>query len=35
LNDERYVRGADELSGMGLFVRREANGAHLFNVTPA
>ena len=35
LNDERYVRSADELSGMGLFVRREANSAHLFNVTPA
>jgi len=35
LNDERYLRGAEELSGMGLFVRREANGAHLFNVTQA
>jgi len=35
LNDERYVRSVEELSGMGLFVRREANGAHLFNVTPA
>lgn len=34
LNDERYVRTVDELSGTGLFVRREANGAHLFSVTP-
>ncbi len=35
LNDERYVRGAEELRGMGLFVRRDGSDAHLFNVTPA
>jgi Alpha amylase, catalytic domain len=35
LNDERYVRSAEELGGAGLFVRREGNQAHLFNVTPA
>ncbi len=35
LNDVRYLRAADELRGAGLFVRREALGAHLFDVTPA
>jgi glycosidase len=35
LNDARYVRTADELRGLGLFVRREAFDAHIFNVSPA
>ncbi len=34
LNDVRYVRGADELRGAGLFVRRDRFGAHLFDVSP-
>jgi hypothetical protein len=34
LNDVRYVRSAEELGGMGLFVRREGFEAHLFSVTP-
>jgi Alpha amylase, catalytic domain len=35
LNDARYVRSAEELGGVGLFVLREGYDAHLFNVTPA
>ena len=35
LDEERYLRNGDELHGMGLFVRREAGRAHLFDVTPA
>jgi hypothetical protein len=34
LNDARYVRSAEELSGVGLFVLRPGYDAHLFNVTP-
>jgi glycosidase len=34
LNDVRYLRSADELRTPGLFVRREAFDAHLFDVTP-
>ncbi|HXQ24985.1 MAG TPA: alpha-amylase family glycosyl hydrolase [Candidatus Acidoferrales bacterium] len=34
LNDVRYVRSADELHSPGLFVRREAFEAHLFDVSP-
>jgi hypothetical protein len=34
LNDVRYVRKADELRNLGLFVRRDGFGAHLFDVTP-
>lgn len=34
LNDVRYMRGADELRNLGLFVRRERFGAHLFDVSP-
>ncbi len=34
LNDQRYVRSAEELGRVGLFVRREGNDAHLFHVTP-
>jgi hypothetical protein len=30
----RYVRTAEELSRMGLFVRRERFDAHWFSVTP-
>jgi hypothetical protein len=33
LHDERYVRSAQELSGIGLFVLREGSDAHLFTVT--
>ena len=35
LSGERYARSAEELSGIGLFVRREANDAHVFTVTAA
>jgi Alpha amylase, catalytic domain len=35
LNDVRYLRSADELRGPGLFIRREAFEAHLFDITPA
>ena len=35
LNDVRYLRTAEELCSPGLFVRREAFDAHLFNVSPA
>jgi Alpha amylase, catalytic domain len=35
LDDEHYLRDGKELSAEGLFVRREAGGAHLFDVTPA
>jgi hypothetical protein len=34
LYDVRYVRTAEELSRMGLFVRRERFDAHWFSVTP-
>jgi hypothetical protein len=34
LYDVRYVRTAEELSSMGLFVRRERFDAHWFSVTP-
>ena len=34
LNEERYLRSGDELHSIGLFVRREAGQAHLFDVTP-
>jgi hypothetical protein len=35
LDEERYVRSGEELHNVGLFVRREGGGAHLFDVTPA
>lgn len=35
LNDVRYLRDADELRRIGLFVLRGAFDAHLFQVTPA
>jgi hypothetical protein len=35
LSEDRYLRSGDELHGAGLFVRREAGQAHLFDVTPA
>ena len=35
LNEERYLRSGDELHSIGLFVRREAGQAHLFDVSPA
>jgi hypothetical protein len=35
LSEDRYLRSGDELHGAGLFVRREAGEAHLFDVTPA
>jgi hypothetical protein len=35
LNDERYLRSGEELHNVGLYVRREGGGAHLFDVTPA
>ena len=35
LNDVRYLRTADELHSLGLFVRRGAFDAHLFHITPA
>jgi Alpha amylase, catalytic domain len=34
LHDVRYVRTGDELRSPGLFVRRDAFDAHLFDVTP-
>jgi hypothetical protein len=34
LHDVRYVRGTEELAGVGLFVRREGFDAHLFQVSP-
>ena len=34
LNDVRYVRTGDEMRGTGLFVRREAFQAHIFDVSP-
>lgn len=34
LNDVRYVRAGDEVRGAGLFVRREAFQAHIFDVSP-
>ena len=35
LHDVRYVRSRDELRSLGLFVRREACEAHLFDITRA
>ena len=35
LNDVHYARSGNELHNVGLFVRREAFGAHLFSITPA
>lgn len=35
LNEVRYLRGIEELRSEGLFVRRDAFGAHLFDVSPA
>jgi glycosidase len=35
VNDARYVRSAQELRDVGLFVMRDGFGAHLFTVTPA
>jgi hypothetical protein len=34
LNDVRYVRSGDEVRGAGLFVRRDAYQAHIFDVSP-
>lgn len=34
LNEVRYSRSADELRTVGLFVRRDGFGAHLFDVSP-
>ncbi len=34
LNEARYLRGGEELSRLGLFVRLEAYRAHLFDITP-
>lgn len=34
LNHVRYPRSADELRSLGLFVRRDGFGAHLFDVSP-
>jgi|SRR5690348_1080897 len=34
LNDVRYIREGDEVRGAGLFVRREAFQAHIFDVSP-
>ncbi len=34
LNDVRYLRDAKELGSVGLFVRRDGFGAHLFDVSP-
>jgi glycosidase len=35
LNGVRYIRAGDELRSAGLFVRREAFQAHVFDVSPA
>ena len=35
LDDTRYPRSGDEIGGLGLFVRREAFGAHFFDVSSA
>ena len=35
LNDVRYDRSGEELSRLGLFVRREGFQAHVFSITPA
>jgi hypothetical protein len=35
LNDDRYDRSGEELSRLGLFVRREGFQAHVFSITPA
>jgi hypothetical protein len=34
LNNVHYPRSGEELRNIGLFVRREAFGAHLFDITP-
>jgi hypothetical protein len=34
LNEVRYTRSGDELRRLGLFVRRDGFGAHLFDVSP-
>jgi Alpha amylase, catalytic domain len=34
LNEARYLRTGDELRRLGLFVRRDGFGAHLFDVSP-
>jgi hypothetical protein len=34
LNEVRYPRTADDLRRLGLFVRRDGFGAHLFDVSP-
>jgi hypothetical protein len=34
MNDVPYVRAGDEMRGAGLFVRREAFQAHIFDVSP-
>jgi hypothetical protein len=35
LDDVRYIRSGDEIVNLGLFVRRDAFQAHLFDVTRA
>jgi len=35
LDDVRYSRGGDEIANLGVFVRRDAFQAHLFDVTQA
>jgi hypothetical protein len=35
LNEVRYVRSREELSGLGVFIRLEGAQAHLFDVSPA
>jgi hypothetical protein len=35
LNDVKYPRSGEELANVGLFVRREAFSAHLFDITTA
>ena len=35
LHDVKYPRSGEELSGVGLFVRRDAFEAHLFDITAA
>jgi hypothetical protein len=35
LHDVRYVRSREDLHNLGLFVRREASDAHLFDITRA
>ena len=35
LNEVRYMRSGEELSGLGVFIRLEGSQAHLFDVSPA